>query len=993
MRRVTLTFADGSKHVYEGVPDDATPADVQQRARRDFPSLKLTNIDGGQGIPYQKQANVAPPVGPALPDPNAPPPSLADQVIGAGEAGLTALTGAVGGTTGMVGGAIGGLAGALATGEFGTDQGARRVADAAAQGAQALTYMPRTADGQAKAAALGEVLQAALPVMPLTAEVGAMTAAAGPIASGIRARGAAAVDRAGQAAQQVIQRVQDRAPQAPVQAAMPVEQLAQAARRAGEGGIGSEKASRILAEQAAPDAAVVKSAERLGVQEYLQPDHVTTNEAFRQVTAAIKSNPLSQVALAEREGLARVSERAARLVDELGGSRDVSAVDLDLRTRLQRDTAALDASAEKLYGQLREGVPARASVEAPNVLRFIEQRARDLGGEENLSGMERMILRKLSPKAAPAETAAVADAGSVIPPLADFVKRQRIADEKLPPKVKDEFIGWLKSVGGVDIARKYDITGERSGVLSNPGGIFRKGGRGADTLAILAEEEGFLLPGQGADSAAFIELVQSAIRGDQPKTLQRMGDYAARDAAMGQRDARLAAAEKRLRVLGVNPDAARGNVAAMEAYLDRYQEPLMRMATDEARQRGAASDLPQYQELQQRAQQMAADIQESARTLPQWEAEVQPLSPVMRKMVADELRRQGIETPEPAQAAAPGVGPTYALLDDVRRDLTAAKYKRQGPFKDADTGLIKKLEGELMSDQRAAVEPYGMLDVFDAARAAVRTRKGLEDDLSALFGRNLDRSMVGGGQVGLGGAMSALARGDSAALVRLLEHVPKDMRQQVVASGLATVFRKAASRGELDFTGFVKWYEGLKRNRQSYSAVMSNLPLGSAKQIEALYRVSRGVSDSLNRRIKTGALNTIKAEMMGGDGLMESLYAMARRTGAGVAAEAITTPAGIPGAGVAAALGSALTRGKGKPLAAVDELIASPEFAQLVQQQAAGKPVTPAVRKVARSRTFSRVVNELGKPAELSDRELWILQALQVGSQPQQAKDQQRTLH
>ena len=220
MRRVTLTFADGSKHVYEGVPDDATPADVQQRARRDFPSLKLTNIDGGQGIPYQKQANVAPPVGPALPDPNAPPPSLADQVIGAGEAGLTALTGAVGGTTGMVGGAIGGLAGALATGEFGTDQGARRVADAAAQGAQALTYMPRTAAGQAQAAALGEVAQQLLPIAPLTAQMAGLATAARPVATAARDAARAGTATAQQAAQRgaqaVSQRVQTmRAPEAP----------------------------------------------------------------------------------------------------------------------------------------------------------------------------------------------------------------------------------------------------------------------------------------------------------------------------------------------------------------------------------------------------------------------------------------------------------------------------------------------------------------------------------------------------------------------------------------------------------------------------------------------------------------------------------------------------------------------------------------------------------------------------------------------------------
>lgn len=172
----------------------------------------LVTMPQGVAIPYQPQANTVPPAGPAMPDPNAPPPSLVDRVIGAGEAGLTAVTGATGGAVGMVGGALGGLAGSLASGEFGTDQGARSVADAAAQGAQALTYAPRTAQGQSQAAALGEIAQQLLPVAPLTAQVAGLTAAARPVAAaaGDATRaGAAAVQQAAQrGTQAVAQRVQ-----------------------------------------------------------------------------------------------------------------------------------------------------------------------------------------------------------------------------------------------------------------------------------------------------------------------------------------------------------------------------------------------------------------------------------------------------------------------------------------------------------------------------------------------------------------------------------------------------------------------------------------------------------------------------------------------------------------------------------------------------------------------------------------------------------------
>ncbi len=945
-------------------------------------------IPGAEGEPARAAAARA-----------APAPSMVDQAIGVGEAGLSLLTGATGGMVGMVGGTVKGMAQQLLNGQFGTPQAANAVEQAAAAGAQALTYAPRTEMGQERTADVGGVLQNLLPLAGLQPQVAGLMQSAGPAASLARGGAAAVMDTAATSAPALLRRAAP-APMAAAEAGtMSAEALAQTARTAGEGGMGSRRAERVLATEAAPDPAIVASAERLGVAEYLQPDHVTTSEAFRQVNAAIKSNPQSALALAERENLTRVAERAATLVDEIGGTRDLSELDTKVKARLQGTQAELDARAEALYNKLREGIPARAATEAPNVLAFIRKRAGDLGGEENLSGMERMILRKLSPKeGGEASAADVPGAVQRVETLAEFVKKSRVRDERMSPEVRGNFVAWLRDRGGIDFSHKYDITGETSGVLSNPAGVFKRGGRGPDDLASMAAAEGYLRPDQAGDTAAFIDLVKQAVNGDRVLNFEQQMRAAGRAAQDDARQARLSAVERRLQALGVDTRPAAGNAAALEAYAAKYEATLLRDAVEAQRARGSSSDMPQWEEMKARARQVAEDVQESGRSLAEFEAENGGLSTVMRKMVRDELRAAGVQVADDAApaAATTGTGPTYALLDDVRRDLTAAKYKRQGPFKDADTGLIKKLEMELMKDQKAAIEPYGMLDTFEAAQNAVRVRKGIENDLSALFGKALDGSMVGGGGLGLGGATAAVARGDASKLLGLLKRIPEDMRQEVVASGLSTVFRKAATRGELDFTGYVKWYEGLKRNRQAYSAVMSNLPLGAAKQLEALYRVSAGVSESLNRRVKTGALNTIKAEMMGGDGLMENLYSAAKRSGVGVAAEAVTTPMGIPGAGMSAALASALTKGKPKTLVAVDALIASPEFAQLVRTQAGTKEQAAAVKAVARSPQMTRFIAAVGKPAELSDRERWILQAMQSSTAPMQQQQDRRqgaTIH
>lgn len=45
MPDITITFQDGSKHVYKNVPDNVTPEQAQQRASTDFPGLAVTALD------------------------------------------------------------------------------------------------------------------------------------------------------------------------------------------------------------------------------------------------------------------------------------------------------------------------------------------------------------------------------------------------------------------------------------------------------------------------------------------------------------------------------------------------------------------------------------------------------------------------------------------------------------------------------------------------------------------------------------------------------------------------------------------------------------------------------------------------------------------------------------------------------------------------------------------------------------------------------------
>ena len=128
--------------------------------------------------------------------------TIDQDIAGAGEAALALGTGATGGTIGMIGGTLKGLAEQLLSGQFGTQQAADAVEQAATEGAQALTYAPRTQAGQEQTQAVGEALAPLAAVAPMTAELGA-------IAQGARA--AAPVARA--AADRVVAPIQQGARQ------------------------------------------------------------------------------------------------------------------------------------------------------------------------------------------------------------------------------------------------------------------------------------------------------------------------------------------------------------------------------------------------------------------------------------------------------------------------------------------------------------------------------------------------------------------------------------------------------------------------------------------------------------------------------------------------------------------------------------------------------------------------------------------------------------
>lgn len=153
---------DGSILRIEG-PENAMPAELEAVAKSHYEQARAPSQ------PTQESSG------------------LPGTVAGLAETGAALATGATGGAVGMIGGTLKGLAEQILSGQFGTNEAANLVEQEAMKGAEALTYQPRTEQGQEMTQAVGETLAPLAAVAPLAGELSAISQGARAAAPAVRA--------------------------------------------------------------------------------------------------------------------------------------------------------------------------------------------------------------------------------------------------------------------------------------------------------------------------------------------------------------------------------------------------------------------------------------------------------------------------------------------------------------------------------------------------------------------------------------------------------------------------------------------------------------------------------------------------------------------------------------------------------------------------------------------------------------------------------------
>ena len=309
--------------------------------------------------------------------------------------------------------------------------------------------------------------------------------------------------------------------------------------------------------------------------------------------------------------------------------------------------------------------------------------------------------------------------------------------------------------------------------------------------------------------------------------------------------------------------------------------------------------------------------------------------------------------------------PTYALLERRRQEVGEAA-RGAGPFSDAGIGLAKKYYALLSEDAGRVAEAVGAGELSQQAKAFTQQRKQLEDRLTTLFGDQLDKSLSGKLQT----ATNVLAKGDVDQLVKLLNAAPKELRQEIVATGIGEAFGKfTQTKGELNFDKFAQWWRGIEENKQAKALIMSNLPAESRQNLQSLADLSSQVAKVLAAKVNTGkildAMKTVERPI---EKVVQAAKNVAMGVAIGTPAEAAASAIGLGGHGIGYAVTTAVTGAlmakKPAPLQAADELLMSPKFQSLIREMAAKYPngAPKAEAEVVKSSAFRKFADAANIP-------------------------------
>jgi hypothetical protein len=233
------------------------------------------------------------------------------------------------------------------------------------------------------------------------------------------------------------------------------------------------------------------------------------------------------------------------------------------------------------------------------------------------------------------------------------------------------------------------------------------------------------------------------------------------------------------------------------------------------------------------------------------------VDPIIKRAINSLTPRQ-IETDAGTQL----VPPTYENLDKLRKKVGAALYKKEGEFKDADSGVLKQLYAKLTEDTERMAGAQGLGEQVKAAKSIVAQRKGMEERMQSLIGDKLQKDIVPVIQSGIKG----LANGGAQKYKQLMAAIPEpEVRKELVYNAISDTFKKTikAEKNQFDNTAYLKWYNKTLGNKAVRDLMEKDLPEGSLNDFDNLAKIAEGIGRATSQKVSTGVVNSILKDQFG----------------------------------------------------------------------------------------------------------------------------------
>ena len=204
--------------------------------------------------------------------------------------------------------------------------------------------------------------------------------------------------------------------------------------------------------------------------------------------------------------------------------------------------------------------------------------------------------------------------------------------------------------------------------------------------------------------------------------------------------------------------------------------------------------------------------------------------------------------------------PSYAEFNQKRKDIGAAIGRKGSSYSDTESGILKRIYGNLKTDQNSFSEAFNASELQSAADALTVKRKALENTTTELLGRKLNKDLM----PEVATRIAGLPKGNVKKFNDLVDGIPESIRGEVVVSALNDLFKgSGADQKSFGTARFLGMMRELETSPTAKAALYKHLPENTQKSLDNFYTLANATYKANKENITTGKISTFFPDQRG----------------------------------------------------------------------------------------------------------------------------------